>query len=233
MTPPKACSNENLNRIDMKEKQNFLRLNRRLQQSGARQFRMRIRWAVQQNSVMPGKRCPYGVITGLASRKNIEQYFPTLKRKVNLLRLNDINRKNYIPAGFTRSGNELSHQKDTRRGAFLFRRGLKVQAQLNSEQLLDDVIAKSTPCTAVPSFFTKWDVKKVPKGVPLQFEINSVGKQTGMTLNELFRIFQEQALLQSHSHQDSMVLAQRQKYRSMEQNRNPRDKPMYLWTPYL
>ena len=33
-----------------------------------------------------------------------------------------------------------------------------------------------------------------------------------------------QALLQSHSHQDSMVLAQRQKYRSMEQNRKPRDK---------
>ena len=42
-----------------------------------------------------------------------------------------------------------------------------------------------------------------------------------------------QALLQSHSHQDSMVLAQRQKYRSMEQNRNPRDKPTHLWTPYL
>ena len=40
-------------------------------------------------------------------------------------------------------------------------------------------------------------------------------------------------LLQSHSHQDSMVLAQRQKYRSMEQNRKPRDKPLYLWTPYL
>ena len=42
-----------------------------------------------------------------------------------------------------------------------------------------------------------------------------------------------QALLQSHSHQDSMVLAQRQKYRSMEQNRKPRDKPTHLWTPYL
>ena len=41
------------------------------------------------------------------------------------------------------------------------------------------------------------------------------------------------ALLQSHSHQDSMVLAQRQKYRSMEQNRKPRDKSMHLWTPYL
>ena len=30
-----------------------------------------------------------------------------------------------------------------------------------------------------------------------------------------------------------MVLAQRQKYRSMEQNRKPRDKSMYLWTPYF
>ena len=42
-----------------------------------------------------------------------------------------------------------------------------------------------------------------------------------------------QAILQSHSHQDSMVLAQRQKRRSMEQNRKPRDKSTHLWTPYL
>ena len=42
-----------------------------------------------------------------------------------------------------------------------------------------------------------------------------------------------QVILQSYSHQDSMVLAQRQKYRSMEQNRKPRDKSMHLWTPYL
>ena len=42
-----------------------------------------------------------------------------------------------------------------------------------------------------------------------------------------------QALLQSHSHQDSMVLAQRQKYRSMEQDRKPRDKSTHLWTTYL
>ena len=37
----------------------------------------------------------------------------------------------------------------------------------------------------------------------------------------------------SHSHQDSMVMAQRQKYRSMEQNRKPRDKSTHIWTPYL
>ncbi|KAF0047211.1 hypothetical protein F2P81_000844 [Scophthalmus maximus] len=35
--------------------------------------------------------------------------------------------------------------------------------------------------------------KKIPKGVPLQFDINSVGKpQTSMTLNERFRIMKDQ-----------------------------------------
>ena len=34
-----------------------------------------------------------------------------------------------------------------------------------------------------------------------------------------------QSLLQSHSHQDSMVLAQKQKYRSMEQIENPKINP--------
>ncbi|XP_049979866.1 UAP56-interacting factor-like [Alexandromys fortis] len=177
------------------------------------------------------------------SDKNIERYFPTLKRKTSLLRQNEVQRKpvavlkrpnqlnrkkNTIPANFTRSGNKLSHQKDTGQSTFLFRRGLKVQAQLNTEQLLDDVVAKRTrqwrtsttnvgiltvsidnpgavQCpvaqkprltrTAVPSFLTKReqsDVKKVPKGVPLQFDINSVGKQTGMTLNERFGILKEQ-----------------------------------------
>ena len=38
-------------------------------------------------------------------------------------------------------------------------------------------------------------------------------------------------LLQSYSHQDSMVLAQRQKYRSVEQNRKPGDKSTHLWIP--
>ena len=33
--------------------------------------------------------------------------------------------------------------------------------------------------------------------------------------------------------QDSMVVAQKQKYRSMGQERKPRGKPTYIWTPYL
>ena len=30
-----------------------------------------------------------------------------------------------------------------------------------------------------------------------------------------------------------MVLAQIQKYRSMEQDRKPRDKPTHIWSPYF
>ena len=42
-----------------------------------------------------------------------------------------------------------------------------------------------------------------------------------------------QTILQSYSNQDSMVLAQKQKYRSMEQDRKPRDKPTHIWSPYF
>ena len=40
-------------------------------------------------------------------------------------------------------------------------------------------------------------------------------------------------ILQSYSNQDNMVLAQKLKYRSMEQDRKPRDKPMHLWPTNL
>ena len=42
-----------------------------------------------------------------------------------------------------------------------------------------------------------------------------------------------QTILQSYSNQDSMVLAPKQKYRSMEQDRKPRDKPTHLWSTNL
>ena len=41
-----------------------------------------------------------------------------------------------------------------------------------------------------------------------------------------------QIILQSYHHQDSIVVAQKQKYRPMEQDRKPRNKPMHLWVPY-
>ena len=39
-----------------------------------------------------------------------------------------------------------------------------------------------------------------------------------------------QTIPQSYSNQDSMVLAQKQKYRSMVQDRMPRDKPTLIWS---
>ena len=40
-------------------------------------------------------------------------------------------------------------------------------------------------------------------------------------------------ILQSYSHQNSMVLSPKQKYRSMGQYRKSRDKPAHIWSANL
>ena len=42
-----------------------------------------------------------------------------------------------------------------------------------------------------------------------------------------------QTIQQSCSHQGSMVLAQKQQYRPVEQDRKPKKKPMHLWASYF
>ena len=42
-----------------------------------------------------------------------------------------------------------------------------------------------------------------------------------------------QTVLPSYSNQHSMVLAQKEKYRTMEQDRKPRYKPKHIWSSYL
>ncbi|NWY50355.1 UIF factor, partial [Chionis minor] len=221
------------------------------------------KWGIQQQKgygknrlgrrkKIAGKKRSYGVITGLAakkavgsrkgisplnrqplSEKNAQRNYPVLKKKTNLQRQSEVQRKPAPalrrPAPLNRRiGNKLNQQKDTRQATFLFRRGLKVQAQVQSTDDLDNQTVKRarqwrtsttsggiltvsidnpgaiiTPIsqklrltrTPVPPFLLKRDQseeKKVPKGVPLQFDINSVGKQTGMTLNERFGILKEQ-----------------------------------------
>ena len=59
-------------------------------------------------------------------------------------------------------------------------------------------------------------------------KVNIIIKQEWSWRNQLSGF---QAILQSYSHQDSMVLAQNQKYRPMEQDRKPRDKSTHLWIP--
>ncbi|NXJ28461.1 UIF factor, partial [Dicrurus megarhynchus] len=221
------------------------------------------KWGIQQQKgygknrlgrrkKIAGKKRSYGVITGLAakkavgshkgisplnrqplSEKNAQRNYPVLKRKTNLQRQSEMQRKQAPalrrPALLNRRiGNKLNQQKDTRQATFLFRRGLKVQAQVQSTDDLDNQTVKRTrqwrtsttsggiltvsidnpgaiispisqklrlTRSPVPPFLMKRDQseeKKIPKGVPLQFDINSVGKQTGMTLNERFGILKEQ-----------------------------------------
>ncbi|XP_034039532.1 UAP56-interacting factor-like [Thalassophryne amazonica] len=118
-------------------------------------------------------------------------------------------------------------QREARQATFLFRRGLKVHAQMQNPNLhtapvrtrqwrtstnssgiltvsIDNPTARTQPepqtawtlhPPAVSSTSVKVETveKKTPKGVPLQFDINSVGKQqTSMTLNERFRILKDQ-----------------------------------------
>ncbi|XP_003975845.1 UAP56-interacting factor [Takifugu rubripes] len=124
-------------------------------------------------------------------------------------------------------------QREARQATFLFRRGLKIQAQVhkpnpappvrtrqwrpspgNSSILtvsIDNPTARTQPeppsawtlhpaaTTSAPAVVETVE-KKVPKGVPLQFDINSVGKpQTSMTLNERFRILKDKRAATLHT----------------------------------
>ena len=73
--------------------------------------------------------------------------------------------------------------------------------------------------------------KSIPKKLSISLQLSHVPKHSARfyfffsNLDSFYFFF--------CSDQDSMVLAQRQKYRSMEQNRKPRDKSTHIWTPYL
>ncbi|KAA0718857.1 UAP56-interacting factor [Triplophysa tibetana] len=124
-------------------------------------------------------------------------------------------------------------QRDARQATFLFRRGLKVHAQVqktksgspthitqswrtptNNSGILTVSIDNPSAQTE-PEHAQSWSLcpltstrlspqskeeseRKLPKGVTLQFDINSVGKQTGMTLNERFRILKDQRVTAAH-----------------------------------
>ncbi|ETE60831.1 UAP56-interacting factor [Ophiophagus hannah] len=81
------------------------------------------------------------------SEKNLQRNYSVLKRKMPVQRQpelhrkqgarfrrpNLLNRRPSIQSLSTRIGNKLYQQKDTRQATFLFRRGLKVQAQVHPE----------------------------------------------------------------------------------------------------
>ena len=78
------------------------------------------------------------------------------------------------------------------------------------------------------AFFTKLEKKKF-KCVWKQKDYNSKNylEKEGQSRRNHFPLFQ--TIPQSYSNQNNMVLAQKQTRTSMEQNRDPRNKPTYIW----
>ena len=82
------------------------------------------------------------------------------------------------------------------------------------------------------AFFTELEQKKCTIHMETQKTLNrqsSVEKEEWSWRNQSSWL---QIILQSYSHQDSMVLAQKKKYRPMEQDRKPRNKPMCWMTKH-
>ena len=83
------------------------------------------------------------------------------------------------------------------------------------------------------AFFTELEQKKFTICMEIQKTFNNqsnLEKEKWSWRNQSSWL---QIILQSYSHQNSMVLVQKQKYRPMKQDRKPRDKPMHLWATYL
>ena len=95
-----------------------------------------------------------------------------------------------------------------------------LQIQCDPYQITNDIFHR----TRTKNFTIHMETQKTPNGQ------SSLEKAAWCCSNQPSWL---QIILQNYSHQDSMVLAQKQKYRPMAQDRKPRNKPMNLWVTYF
>ena len=103
----------------------------------------------------------------------------------------------------------------------------------NDDTTQSNLQIQCNPYQTTNAFFHRTRTKNVPICMETQKTLKSqsnLEKEKQTWCNQDPRL---QTILQSYSNQDNMVLAQKQKYRSMEQDRKPRDKPMHLWSTNL
>ena len=97
-----------------------------------------------------------------------------------------------------------------------------LQIQCNPYQLINGIVYRTRTITT-----TKITICMETQTLNSQ---SNLGKEKWSWRNQPSWL---QIRLQSYSHQDNMVLAQKQKYRPMGQDRKPRNKPMHPWVPYF
>ncbi|XP_075365234.1 UAP56-interacting factor [Mycteria americana] len=184
-------------------KQYSPKMKRGLQQNRTRQFRTPgSKWGIPQQKgygknrlgrrkKIAGKKRSYGVITGLAAKKAMGSH-----KGISPLNRQPLSEKVQAQV---QSTDDLDNQtvKRTRQWRTSTTSGGILTVSIDNPGAIITPISQKLrlTCTPVPPFLMKRDQseeKKIPKGVPLQFDINSVGKQTGMTLNERFGILKEQ-----------------------------------------
>ena len=111
--------------------------------------------------------------------------------------------------------------------------GWKNQHCENDYTTISNLLIQCNPHQTATSIFHRTRTKSCTICMETQLTPNSqsnLEKEKRSWRNQAPRL---QTILQSYSNQDRIVLAKKQKYRSKEQDRKPRDKPTHIWSPYL